>query len=394
MRIAYLTQSYPPMVSGVAIVAQRLAEGMAARNHTVLVIAASDRGEPYMAFKNNFLLLRLRSVVNSFRVRQRLLVYPRHAIMKALRDFEPDIIHTHDMLQIGRLGSVYGRSMKVPVVSTLHQVPWFVLPYLPNIPGLRSGAEAALWQYARWFVRQYAAITAPTQMISNLISEMTEVLPCTISNGVDLKTFRPSTLSSKMKPVLRERFGIPPSVPIILHVGRLDVDKHVERVILASAQAMMNNPNAHLLIVGDGYEKPSLIRLCASFGITERCHFPGFISVQDGLPDIYRIATLFITASEIETQGIVLLEAAASGLPIVATRATCIPEIVQDGVNGYLAKPGNVNKLSEAVIDLLENPRKAKAMGVVGRRLIEQHDLQNTMDAHEELYQRLTSFIK
>ncbi|HEX2696494.1 MAG TPA: glycosyltransferase, partial [Anaerolineales bacterium] len=291
MRIAYLTQSYPPMVSGVAVVVQRLAECMTARGHTVLVIAASDRGDSYLTFKNNFLLLRLRSAVNNFRAQQRFLVYPRNSLLKALQDFEPDIIHTHDVFQIGRLGAEFAQSMSIPIVGTLHGLPSFILSYLPNIPGLRSGAEAALWEYGRWSVRRYAAITTPTETISNLVRVMTKVLPHTISNGVDLDAFKPRPFSRDEELRLRERVGIPPDVPIILHVGRLDVDKRVEHVVIAVARAMLSN-QAHLLIVGDGNEKPTLIKLSESLGIRERCHFPGFISVDDGLPDIYRIASL------------------------------------------------------------------------------------------------------
>ncbi len=89
------------------------------------------------------------------------------------------------------------------------------------------------------------------------------------------------------------------------------------------------------------------MKLCDSLGITDRVKFTGCISLQDGLPEIYRAASLFVSASEIETQGIVLLEAAASGLPIAAVHATCIPEIVHHGVNGYLAESGDLKRIGK-----------------------------------------------
>ncbi len=105
------------------------------------------------------------------------------------------------------------------------------------------------------------------------------------------------------------------------------------------------------------------MKLCESLGIADRVKFTGCISMQDGLPEIYRLANLFVTASEIETQGIVLFEAAASGLPIAAVRATCIPEIVHHGVNGYLAESGDIHVLENNIRILLKDPLKARIMG-------------------------------
>ena len=101
------------------------------------------------------------------------------------------------------------------------------------------------------------------------------------------------------------------------------------------------------------------------------------------------MVSLFITASEVETQGIVLLEAAASGLPIVAVRATCIPEIVKDGKNGYLAEPGDLKGLSNAMSMLLKDPQKAKAMGEASLSLASKHELHHTYTSHEHLYNQL-----
>ena len=162
----------------------------------------------------------------------------------------------------------------------------------------------------------------------------------------------------------------------------------MERVIQAAAQAL-DGKNAHLLMVGDGVRKPTLMKLCESLGISDRIHFTGFISTKQGLPELYRIAHLFITASEIETQGMVLLEAAASRLPIVAVRATCIPEMVHNGVNGFLAEPGDVDGLGHGMDALLRDEKKALQMGRASLALAQQHDNRITIEAHEKLYYQL-----
>lgn len=384
MKIAYLTQSYPPMVSGAALIAERLAKEMAARRHKVLVIAASDRKHSYLTIEKDLTILRLRSIHNPLRVGQRFLLYPRNAILRSLRKFQPDVIHTHDPFQMGMLGLEHARHKNIPVTLSIHQLPWFVSAYLPEIYGIRHATETALWTYARWLLQQFHTLITPTQTINEIIRSKTGVKAQTISYGIDLQMFHPH-LSCDDEPATRTRLNLPPDVPIILHVGRLDTDKHVERIILAATKSLQTT-DAHLLIVGDGLQKPALMGLCRAKGITQRCHFPGYISVQEGLPEIYRLASLFVTASEIETQGIVLLEAAASGLPIVAVSATCIPEIVHDGLNGYLTESGDIGAFGNRIAELLMNPVKAREMGQVGHRLVAKHNLQATIDTFERLY--------
>ena len=385
MRIAYLAQSYPPMVSGAAIVAEQLAKEMAKRGHQVLVIAASDRDQPYVTLQNNLTILRLRSIYNPWRVRQRFLLFPRYHVLKALEEFRPDILHSHEPLQMGLLGLAYARRAWVPITLTVHQLPGLVTAYLPDF--LKPLVEKGLWAYARWLLRRFTAVITPTKSISTFIQQMTRLETNVISCGLDLQAFHPP-LSANTEPATRQKWNLPPRAPIILHVGRLDTDKHADHVILAAAQAM-HQTDAHLLVVGDGCQKRHLMQLSRGLGIEERVHFTGFVSLQQGLPDLYRTASMFVTASEIETQGIVLLEAAASGLPLVAVHATCIPEIVYDGENGYLTKAGDVYTMSQSMVKILNDPHMAASMGRVSRTVAEGHPNQETFDEHERIYHQM-----
>ncbi len=173
-----------------------------------------------------------------------------------------------------------------------------------------------------------------------------------------------------------------------MHVGQLHRAKRVDRAIKAAAQAMQDT-DAHLLVVGDGPQKASLMDLCSSLGIDDRTHFPGYITAETGLPEVYRAADAFITASEIETQGIVLLEAAASGLPIAAVDATCIGEIVHDGVNGYLTGSGDTGAMSEAIRRILRETQIAGEMSAASRSLAENHSNIETIDNYERIYDML-----
>lgn len=389
MRIAYITQSYPPMVSGAAIVAKNLAESMATRGHQVLVIAASDRGESYKTISEDLTILRLSSMHNPLRVGQRFILSPRQVFKKALHDFQPDIIHSHCALQLGVQSLGFARRRRIPILLTIHALPNFAAKYLPPLfSDFQPAFEASLWMYAWIVLRQFDMVTTPTPTTTCMISAMTGVRPISISNGVDLNRFSSSRLSPDFEAALRTRLNLPFRAPVILHVGRLDADKRVDQVIRASALAMRNT-DAHLLIVGDGCQKSSLINLCQTLGIKRRCHFPGYVSMQEGLPEVYRLADLIVTASEIETQGIVLLEAAASGLPIVAVRATCIPEVVHDGENGYLAESNDISGFAEAITHLLTNPEKACEMGRAGRHQITEHNIHATFDIYERHYKKI-----
>jgi 1,2-diacylglycerol 3-alpha-glucosyltransferase len=389
MRIAYLTQSYPPMISGAALVVERLAKSMAEREHQVLVIAASDKNYPYASYQENLTILHLKSIHNPLRVGQRFLLYPRLKILQALREFFPNIIHTHEPLLMSQLGLEYADSTDIPILLTVHQIPSFAASYLPNVTGIRSVSESLLWAYARRMQRRFTSVITPSHTVSDLVTRMTGIQPTTISNGISLETFHPY-LSSDDNTTLRKRLHLPPQVPVILHVGRLDIDKNVERVVQAAAQAMQQT-DAHLLIVGDGSQRHTLMKMCETLKIADRVHFPGYLTLQEGLPEIYRLASLFVTASEIEVQSLVLLEAIASGLPIAAVRATFVPEIVHDRVNGFLVESGDIQGLANTISTLLKNPRQGCEMGKISRRLAETHDIHISVDLHEQFY---SGFVK
>ena len=385
MRIAYLTQSFPPMISGAALVVEHLATGMARSGHKVLVIAASDTSQTYTVQKENLTVLRLKSVHNPTRVGQRFTPYSRRSVTCALHEFKPEAIHSHEPMPISLPAIRYAGEMNVPTVLTIHQLPPTATHHLPGF--LQVAMENLLWRYGRWYTQKFMALITPTETTSIQVRRILARSVTTISNGIDLQTFHPPRLKDEGA-AIRQKWNLPPDVPIVLHVGRLDPDKNAERVIHAVAQAMQQN-NSHLLIVGDGLRKPALMKLCQSLRISDRVHFTGFISTRQGLPELYRIAHLFITASEIETQGLVLLEAAASGLPVVAVRATCIPEIVHNGVNGFLAEPGDTNGLGRGISVLLDDESKAAQMGRASLALAQQHDNQFTIEAHEKLYYQL-----
>jgi glycosyltransferase involved in cell wall biosynthesis len=285
MRIAYICQSYPPMISGASLVVQRLAEGVAARDHVVLVMTASERGEAYTEEFDNLKVRRLRAFQNPLRVDQSFSIWDRNKISAEFKKFKPHILHLHDPLNLGMAGLITARRLQIPAALTLHQVPRFVSAYLPDVPALQNTVESGLWSYGRWFLQQCEKVIVPSHAIAEEIHSHDIQRPNVISNGIDLHTFNPDPSDPDERETLCLRFGLDPDLPVVLHVGRLDVDKQVNLVIRASAQAI-NQIDAQLLIVGDGRQREELIELCANFGIERFCHFPGFVETNGDLPGL------------------------------------------------------------------------------------------------------------
>ena len=169
VKIAYVCQSYPPMVSGAALVAQRLAQGMAARGHDVLVIAASDQKHAYAERSERLKVVRVRSMSNPLRVGQRFCLWPCRDVSAALRSFRPDLVHLHDPICLGLCGLRAAQELGLSVALTVHQLPWFASRYLPPLRGLRELVEAPLWRYARWFARQCQVVVIPSRTIAEIV---------------------------------------------------------------------------------------------------------------------------------------------------------------------------------------------------------------------------------
>jgi glycosyltransferase involved in cell wall biosynthesis len=373
------------MVSGAAIAVESLAKGMASRGHHVLVIAASDMPNAYQTLDGNLKVVRLKSKENPKRVGQRYVFFPRTAVMNALKEFEPDIIHAHEPSLVWA-GLEYAKHHHIPTTVTTHMLPSFISTAISN-PLLRVTFEKTAWGYMKLLSQKATMLITTTRIGANVVGRKLGIRVETIPNGIDTDVLHPRH-SMDDEPATRTRLNLPIGVPIILHVGRLDAEKNVDTIIRATAPLICQT-NAHLVLVGDGREKLVLMELAHDLGISDRVHFTGYVSMDEGLPEIYRMANLFVLGSEVESQGLVLLEAAASGLPLVAFDTTAISEIVHDGANGYLVKPGDIPAMSAAMFNVIDDPELSARMGIESRRLSRKYDVHYVQSLHEQFYVRL-----
>jgi 1,2-diacylglycerol 3-alpha-glucosyltransferase len=225
--------------------------------------------------------------------------------------------------------------------------------------------QAAALRISAGFAAQADAVLAPSAVIRDELHARGVRTPiAVVPTGVDLERFRPGD-----REAARRSLGVGQGEPLVLYVGRLDREKSVDRVLGAFERVASTIPAARLVLVGQGTEAERLRRTAASLPVAERIRFLG-LRPHDSLAECYQAADVFLFASETETQGLVLAEAAACGLPAVAVDASGCDEVVRDGDTGILTK-GDPAALAEAVIGLLLDPERRRAMARRAREVAE-----------------------
>ena len=208
-----------------------------------------------------------------------------------------------------------------------------------------------------------------------------------LSNGVDLSEFYPK----KPDRSVLKKYGLMAKTQKILYVGRVDPEKSISVVLKAFKKLLelpkIDTKNLELVIVGDGIDLVNLKALAGELEIDQRVKFLGKIMPPE-LIEIYRAGAMFVTASETETQGIVLIEAAAVGLPLVAVDAGAVSELCQNRKNGELCRPGDVTGIAYAMKRILQDPERLRKYKLASIEIAKRHDLKRTIARFEEIYQQ------
>jgi len=272
------------------------------------------------------------------------------------------------------------RRTRIPIVATCH--------YLPHFSAIYSGGSKAIESFvSRNSVRilgRCTHVVFATETHHEAFRQQGLKAPVTIiTNGIDVGRYH---AYDGQDPDIATRYGLPPR-PRILFVGRLAADKEVPVIVRALAH-VDHDPSAHLLLVGRGDERPRLEALARELGVQDRVRFVGYVPEED-MPALYRAVDLFAIAATVETQSLPTLQAMASGLPVVASRAAALPEIVRHGQNGLLVPPGDAAAMGEAMRTILSRPDVAITMGQHGSGLAQAHAEQRTFDLYEQLYERV-----
>lgn len=270
-------------------------------------------------------------------------------LVRLMRERQIDIVHTH-VYNPGVYGRIAARWAGVPgVITTTHGVYY-------RRKWKRRFINRALAHYTD---RQIAVSEAVKQDLIRydwVRPESIEVMP----TGIDLPPFQLEVDSADV----RRELGLPGDSYVFGTVGRLEPPKGHVHLIRAFERVVNVNAHARLVLVGDGSLAKTLHEEAARLGLAGRVVFTG--SRRD-VPYLLRAMDLFVFPSLWEGQGLALVEAMASGLPVVASRVGGVSEVVSDGRTGRLVPPGSPEALAEAMLAVMANPARARAMGAAGR---------------------------
>ncbi|MBR3252604.1 glycosyltransferase [Candidatus Saccharibacteria bacterium] len=409
MRIVIATAVYYPMINGVAMFSYNLALGLARRGYEVMVLTPSQNKKYHVEVLDGVEVVYLKSKdikiypdqIHEVPEKKKFFyknglkasIFPSGQIRRVLDKFKPDVVYVQGSDPIGVAVVGYAKKHHIPVVTTEHNQPEVLTEPL-HLPGVvRKPINNILSAYFRKRQKKSDYVTMPTQLsIDHLFKGKDLDVPVeAVSNGVDLSAFRPG----KAKEFVYDKYDIPKDVPILLYVGRVDPEKKIGAVLTAFSDFLSEHKldklsKTFLLVVGDGVDKNRLETLAVKLGISGSVKFLGRVMPPD-LYEIYKVGDAFVTASEIETQGIVLIEAAASGLPLLAVNAGAVAEVCKNNYNGYLLNPGDEKAMTKAMTDILLDDKKRALMSEKSVEIAMKHDFSHTLDKFLEIYQKLIS---
>ncbi|MEO8199407.1 MAG: glycosyltransferase family 1 protein [Gemmatimonadota bacterium] len=366
MRICLATDTFLPEINGVTTVLAKQREILLERGYDVLVLAPRY----HLDGNEDPLVVRLASIPCPGYGQVHLSWPWGRGLADIIDNFDPDLVHAVTEGPLGYYGRRHARRRKLPLVTSFHtDFPRYARKYL---------GEWAVKPTKRWLRHFHSAahITmTPSHRTRLELSELGVPFPVLWGRGVDTTWFHPGRRSVRR----REARGGNDRVHV-LHVGRLAAEKDVETLIIAfrSAQQQLGE-TARFCVAGDG-PKGHLVREALPFA---RHH--GFLDRGD-LADLYADADLFVFPSPTETCGLVVLEAMASRLPVIAARAGGVPENVLDGYTGILNSPGDADQFVTGIVRLVKDGAQRGTMGEAARAFACCRDWACEIDSLEELY--------
>jgi 1,2-diacylglycerol 3-alpha-glucosyltransferase len=353
LRVILFTECYRPIQNGVVAAVDALADALRYQGHEVLCVTPTMPGYR----ENTSTVVRVPSLPlptgTAYRLTLPLLPHRRVAPMMQ----RPSIVHAHSPFVTGWLGLRTARRYGVPLVFTYHTRLEDYAHYVPFEAGATRRAALSL---TRTYANLADAVIVPTAAMEthlrNLgVTSRIDVVP----SGIDVRFFA----SGRRRSDLRARFGVGDGESMVLSVARLGREKSLELAIGAIAALP---PSARLVIVGDGPERAPLRQAALRAGVGDRVDFALELPRED-LPDAYASADAFLFTSSSETQGLVLAEALAAGLPVVAVDTPSTRDVL---AGAGLVVRGDPDALAAAVVRALagEAPRVAQAAWRFERR--------------------------
>lgn len=386
MRIAVLTDTYLPTVDGVVNSLIVTREALEELGHEVFVLAPEDRkngnedeNDPHTIY------LRAREFKR----------YPGYRLVSLLpgkeiaffRGNDIDVIHTHGVAGMSVKSIWSAHTLKIPMVLTFHTMVLDALNWYNPLPFQLGFVEYVAKSWIRYVLHRCYGVIAPTSAILHELRHLAPKmrLADVIPTGVDPNRFRPDIDGSR----IREKWGLD-GEELILHVGRVSPEKNLDMLFRAFASLRKKRSTVKLMLVGRGPAIPHCMQEAKLNGISEDVIFAGFVGDEE-LPEYYAACDAFAITSTFETQGLVVLEAMATGKPVAGINYRAIPEFVIDGITGYLFEPNDTKGCVEAITKALE-PDEVIARNA--RKMAECYSIEACTKKLIRLYERVINYRK
>ncbi len=379
LKIAFYTDTYLPAVDGVVTSILNTKAELERRGHKVYVFTSG-----YSISKPMVEISRHVYAVHGVKFKKypqyRLALFPFLSASK-LNEIKPDIIHAHTPFMMGLSGLAMAKINKIPIVGTFHTF-FTHKSVLAQYGGTSQIAQRMMiktaWPYARFFFNKCNAVIAPSDATKKILERHSVANTVTVPNGVDTKRFNPKNSGA----AIRKRLTEGKRDKVVLYVGRVSREKRID-VILKAAKAL-KRPDVKFVFAGTGPAMHYYQHMAIDYGLRDQTRFVGFVS-QEELPRYYAAADLMCTASTFETQGVVLLEALASGKPVVGVDHLAIKEIIRNGRNGEKFPVGDAGACARKIAKVLGSPRSYRETVSTA----ESYSVKNVTDTLLNVYQEI-----
>lgn len=338
MRVGIFTESYPPLVNGVSTSILMLEHALTKLGHEVFIITVSDNKKDYV-LENNGHILRLPSVnlANCYDYKMTS-VYPIKAV-NMIKKMNLDVIHSNVEFTVGIFARVVSEQLSIPLVHTYHTNWEDYTHYITKNKKILDDICKKLLKYLVVFFedKTVTELIVPSNKIYNLFKDKYKFTKNIhiIQTGIETSKFYKENFNQKDINSLKKKLGIKKKDFIVMTVSRLAKEKSVDRIINNHKELVKKYSNMKLLIVGDGPDIDKLKDEAKSLGVSDSVIFTGKVPLSD-IPIYYQLGNVFVTASKSETQGLTVVEAISSSLPVVAVKDDSFVNSVIEDFNGFV----------------------------------------------------------
>ena len=338
MRVGIFTESYPPLVNGVSTSILMLEHALTKLGHEVFIITVSDNKKDYV-LENNGHILRLPSVnlANCYDYKMTS-VYPIKAV-NMIKKMNLDVIHSNVEFTVGIFARVVSEQLSIPLVHTYHTNWEDYTHYITKNKKILDDICKKLLKYLVVFFedKTVTELIVPSNKIYNLFKDKYKFTKNIhiIQTGIETSKFYKENFNQKDINSLKKKLGIKKKDFVVMTVSRLAKEKSVDRIINNHKELVKKYSNMNLLIVGDGPDIDKLKDEAKSLGVSDSVIFTGKVPLSD-IPIYYQLGNVFVTASKSETQGLTVVEAISSSLPVVAVKDDSFVNSVIEDFNGFV----------------------------------------------------------